>query len=140
MSFSRLISFYDDLKVNEPSIIRGAMKADFNEVKAALKENPNCISETDPRTGMTALHIATGGWNFELVSFLCDQPGYEKALEIQDVQGRTPVFMAIINGRKDIEERLMRDAVRRIEEMDKISKQDSVGKVSILKPNPPGST
>lgn len=102
-----LTSLYDGMNNDKPNIIRGAMSADFDQVKAALEENPACITEADPVTGLTALHIAAGEGNGAMVDLLCSQPGYD--LSIQDAWGRQPPYMAIAIGRHDIIERMMRD-------------------------------
>lgn len=102
---NELTNFYLELNKNEPNIIRGAMNADFDEVKAALENNPTCITEADENTGLTALHIAAGECNLAMVDLLCSYPGFD--LTLQDAWGRQPYLLAISMGREDIAERMV---------------------------------
>ena len=102
-----IIDNYNNLDKDKPNIIRGAMNADLHEVKAALLDNPTCINEADPETGLTAMHIGGGEGDYDLVDLLCQQPGYD--ISLRDAWGRTPYFMARIIGRQDIVERMFQD-------------------------------
>jgi hypothetical protein len=86
------------------SIIRGALRNDFDEVRAALAEDPGCINERDARMGVTALHITAGNGSLRLVEFLCEQPGCDPFL--LDQAGRLAGFMAVVVGRMDIADRI----------------------------------
>lgn len=101
-----ILQQYFDLK-SEPNIIRGATNNDLDEVKRALEADPNCINETEPNVGVTALHIAAFDGNYEMVDFLCDQPCID--IHKEDNLGRSPQWAAYIIGRNDIEMRIMRD-------------------------------
>jgi ankyrin repeat protein len=93
-----------DLKERKHSIIAGALRNDFSEVRAALAEDPDCINDRDPRMGVTALHITAGNGSFPLVKFLCEQPGCDPFL--LDQAGRSAAFMAVVVGRVDISNRI----------------------------------
>ena len=131
MLHNYLIDIYNLLDNDKPNIIRGAMKADFEEVKAALKENPACITEADPKTGLTALHIACGEGNLMMVDLLCDQPDYD-ILKL-DGWGRSPLYMAVAIGDEEILERLSRDSNEHARRTEEVAAAENV---TILRPNP----
>lgn len=47
----------------EHRIIQGALSSDFNEVRDALLEDPDCVNEQN-ESGQTAAHISTLSRNF----------------------------------------------------------------------------
>lgn len=124
-----------------PNIIRGATNGDLEEIKEALRNDPDCINETDPDVGVTALHIACFDGNYEIVDFLCSQPGVE--VYVYDNLGRIPWYAAYAIGRDDICERLLRDTQARIdarierEEAEEAENAGAEGKVTQLRPRPP---
>ena len=134
-----ILQQYFDLK-SEPNIIRGAANNDLNEIKCALEADPSCINETEPNVGVTALHIAAFDGNYEIVDFLCDQPGID--IHIEDNLGRSPQWAAYIIGRNDIEMRIARDMAA---EMDRILDAEEAeneaskdqGNVTPFRPRPP---
>ena len=100
---------------DEPNIIRGATNHDLDEIRRALAENPDCINETEPNVGVTALHIAAFDGNYEIVDFLCDQPGVD--VHAEDNLGRTPWWAAYIVGREDIHIRILKDMAAEMEQL-----------------------
>jgi len=117
-----------------PNIIRGATNGDLEEIKAALERDPNCINETDPNVGVTALHIAAFDGDYALVDFLCDQPGIE--LWPYDNLGRPPWWAARIIGRHDICDRIMRDIQREINEVLEEERKAEQGVTPLRRPSP----
>jgi len=88
------------------NIITGADNDDYNEVNAALDEDPNAIRYQDAETGMTAVHVAAGDGNLKMVNHLLAVPGVDIA--ITDKFNRDPLEMAIAVGHKGIIEELSR--------------------------------
>lgn len=123
---------YSDLNEDEPNIIRGATNADLDEIQRALSLNPDCINEVDNNIGVTALHIAAFDGNYDIVDFLCDQPGIDIA--VFDKFGRTAYWAAHIIGRDDIVERIMRDTNARLKIMLEHDEDDNV---TPFRPKPP---
>lgn len=91
------------------------MKQSLEEIKAALLRDPECINEADEYTGVTALYIAVLHENFEIVDYLCNQPGID--FEAVDYFGQRPSQIALWIGRRDIYERISKDLRRAIAEM-----------------------
>ena len=129
-------NYYFNILDERPNIIRGAIKADLEELQSALIENPNCINDTDPATGVTALFIAAIDGNYSIVDFLCDQPGIK--VDIMDKFGRTAYMAAIEIGRDDILERIMRDTNRSIAKLEAIDDaEESAPNITAFRPKPP---
>ncbi|WP_306260382.1 hypothetical protein [Pararhizobium sp. IMCC21322] len=136
---NNLIDNYNLLNEDKPNIIRGAMNADLEEVKAALLENPDCINEADPETGLTAMHIGGGEGDYALVDLLCNQPGFD--ISLRDAWGRTPYLMARVIGRQDIIDRMFEqinaEISRRLELED--SETEDSASVTHFRPRRPPS-
>jgi ankyrin repeat protein len=81
-------------------IIEGAQQNDLGKVEAALELDPPCVNACDPRSGLTALHIAAADGNRSLVRFLLSRA--DCAFSPEDRLGRTPVQLAYVIGRDDI--------------------------------------
>jgi len=101
-----------NLKERNHSILRGADSNDWEEVKSALLEDPDCINEQDERMGITAMHIAAADGNMTLVKFLLQQPGCRSSMA--DHSGRMPSHLAEAIGREDIVAVLRRASADRI--------------------------
>ena len=131
-----ILSIYKILKTDEPSIIRGAIGADIEEVKKALAKDPACINEVDEHIGVTALHIACFDGNYPLVDFLCDQPGVD--ISIRDKFGRTPYLASMALDREDITERLFRDTDQQLDRKQHLDDQTPQAEnVTHFRPKPP---
>lgn len=98
----KYISPEGDILKHEFNIIRGANNCDLDEIKGALQEDPECINQTDPGTGMTALHICAGHGHLTCVNFLLKQDGIDAKL--RDHFQRLPQELAYAIGREDIEQ------------------------------------
>lgn len=131
-----ILQEYSDLNEDEPNIIRGATNADLDEIQRALSLNPDCINEVDKNIGVTALHIAAFDGNYDIVDYLCEQPGID--IGIFDKFGRSPYWAAHIIGRDDIVERIMRDTNARLKIMlENDDDYDNDDNVTPFRPKPP---
>lgn len=130
-----ILQQYTDLN-DEPNIIRGATNHDLDEIKRALEANPDCINETEPNVGVTALHIAAFDGNFEVVEFLCGQEGVD--ITLPDNLGRTASTAAHMVGRDDIYQRIRQVIAADIERfLDEEEIEESSGNVTPFRPRPP---
>ena len=62
------------------NIISGAWNCDYNEIIAALNENPDCINEQD-ENGLTASHISAALSNYGLLKVICSANGFDPFLQ-----------------------------------------------------------
>ena len=120
---------------DEPNIIRGATNHDLDEIKRALAVNPDCINETERNVGVTALHIAAFDGNYEIVDFLCGQPGID--ITIADNLGRTASWAAHTIGRDDIHQRIRKVLALIAEEVEQKEDDTHGGNVTPFRPRPP---
>ena len=125
----------EDMKNSNFSIIEGALRNDWDEIRGALAENPECINQRDPRMGVTALHIAAGDGNLPLVQFLCEQEGVDSAAI--DAAGRRPIQLSIAIGRPDITTLLCRAVKLWPDDPDLWDDDQPPAGASIVKLSPP---
>ncbi|MFN3171244.1 MAG: hypothetical protein ACE37E_11185 [Hyphomicrobiales bacterium] len=104
MIYDNLYYLDDDLKDKKYSIIRGAEMADIDEISKALAEDPQCINDTDPATGLTALLISCCDRNHSIIDFLIQQPGIN--ISQRDVFHRDAITVAHIWGDYEMYEKL----------------------------------
>lgn len=83
----------DTLKTTNYDIIRGAETNDLEEVKNALRENPDCINTQDGKTGKTALHYAGALGNVAIATELFRHKNLNP--EIEDNFGDLPMKLAL---------------------------------------------
>lgn len=70
------------------NIISGVLKCDYDEVNAALRDDPACINSVN-ELGMTPLHISIAESNFALAEHLMGQQDVD-LLKLDDF-GRRPI-------------------------------------------------
>ncbi len=119
-----------NLREDHPDIIRAALQSDLEGIKLALADDPECINAKHSFTQGTALHISASLGNYSIVDFLCDQPGVETW--VYDVNGHPAAWVAMLRGRKDIRDRIMKEIDREIEE----TFSDDVVETNVIPLNP----
>ncbi|OMO89297.1 CbxX/CfqX [Corchorus capsularis] len=84
----------------KPTTIHGfAQSGDLVGLQKLLKDKPFLLNERNPVMAQTPLHISAGYDRAEIVKFLLDWQGPEKAeLEAMNMYGETPLHMAAKNG------------------------------------------
>ncbi|XP_059638121.1 uncharacterized protein LOC132280035 isoform X1 [Cornus florida] len=84
----------------KPTTIHGfAQFGDLLAVQKLLRDNPSLLNDRNPVMAQTPLHVSAGYNNVEIVKFLLDWRGPEKAeLEAKNMYGETPLHMAAKNG------------------------------------------
>ncbi|XVE98171.1 hypothetical protein REPUB_Repub03eG0082800 [Reevesia pubescens] len=84
----------------KPTTIHGfAQSGDLVALQKLLKDNPFLLNERNPVMAQTPLHVSAGYDRAEIIKFLLDWPGPEKAeLEAKNMYGETPLHMAAKNG------------------------------------------
>jgi hypothetical protein len=83
----------DGTMVYEPDIINAAKNGDFEEGIAALKQNPNCITDTEDATGMNAIQVSLSRGQDEFTKFLLTNSSI--SLMHKDRMGRDALDVAI---------------------------------------------
>ncbi|XVF34836.1 hypothetical protein REPUB_Repub18cG0092700 [Reevesia pubescens] len=84
----------------KPTTIHGfAQSGDLVALQKLLKDKPFLFNERNPVMAQTPLHVSAGYDRAEIVKFLLDRQGPEKAeLEAKNMYGETPLHMAAKNG------------------------------------------
>lgn len=87
----------------KPTTVHGyAQSGDLLAVQRLLRDNPSLLNERNPVMAQTPLHVSAGYNRSEIVKFLLDWPGVDKAeLEAKNMYGETPLHMAAKNGCSD---------------------------------------
>ena len=80
------------------SLLDAAIKRDWSQVRSLI-ENGADVNVRDPDTGYTALHLAAGAGNMEIVKFLVAKGADVNAA---NEGGWTPLHCAIAPGRRDL--------------------------------------
>ncbi|KAB1201629.1 hypothetical protein CJ030_MR0G002603 [Morella rubra] len=93
----------------KPTTIHGyAQSGDLLAVQRLLRDNPSLLNERNPVMAQTPLHVSAGYNRSEIVKFLLDWPGVNKAeLEAKNMYGETPLHMAAKNGCSDAAQLLL---------------------------------
>ncbi|KAK6248532.1 hypothetical protein QUC31_020097 [Theobroma cacao] len=81
------------------TIHRFAQSGDLVGLQKLLKDKPFLLNERNPVMAQTPLHVSAGYDRAEIIKFLLDRQGPEKAeLEAKNMYGETPLHMAAKNG------------------------------------------
>jgi ankyrin repeat protein len=87
-----------------PDIVRASRENNFTLVKSALEQNPACINDQDPVTGMTALHWACANRNKEVFDLLGEFPNL--SYDLLTFAGQSPEQLALESGATEIADAL----------------------------------
>jgi len=99
----KVVAFPKDNRQRETfDIIHGAKFGIYEEVEAALRENPKCINQQDA-SGLTAMHWAAANRDVGIANLLA---AHKFDPLKKDIRGRTARDHAIESGEKDIVELL----------------------------------
>ncbi|KAK5817147.1 uncharacterized protein LOC108470643 [Gossypium arboreum] len=84
----------------KPITVHGlAQSGDLVGLQKLLNDKPFLLNERNPVMAQTPLHVSSGNDRAEIVNFLLDWQGSEKAeLEAKNMYGETPLHMAAKNG------------------------------------------
>ncbi|KAJ7969610.1 AAA-type ATPase family protein / ankyrin repeat family protein [Quillaja saponaria] len=84
----------------KPTTIHGfAQSGDLLGFQRLLRSNPSLLNERNPVMAHTPLHVSSGHNRAEIVKFILDWQGPDKAeLEANNMYGETPLHMAAKNG------------------------------------------
>ncbi|KAI9653676.1 MAG: hypothetical protein M1831_005704 [Alyxoria varia] len=83
----------------EGNIISAARAGSISSIRNIIRKDPQAISASHDSTGQTALHIAAGTGNVELVLY-CIRNGAR--LNLDDDAGRVPLHLAVLSGSDEI--------------------------------------
>jgi len=86
------------------SLITAANNNDLEKAKQALADDPLCITEREPGSLLTALHIAILRGNATMISLLLGSTGVD--LAVKDRWGRDALDVALLSGHPEAKKML----------------------------------